>query len=129
MVAILGLMPVMAFVRQPAVPQPRVAVRMSSSLLPDMYRERWAGDQSHHTRDATLQTKYNAAKYVGALLGASAVAAVGVGVSTMSTDTSISMLGAAGMFNEDVSCHPLVRHTYLPGSKRNAASGTEALMR
>ena len=92
-----------AFVGQPVMPQPRAAasvVRMSSSLLPDMYRERWAGDHSH--TDATLSTKYDAATYVGALLGASAVAAVGVGVSSMSTDFSLSLLGSTGMFNEDV---------------------------
>eukprot|EP00326_Haptolina_ericina_P024591 CAMPEP_0181181806 /NCGR_PEP_ID=MMETSP1096-20121128/7537_1 /TAXON_ID=156174 ORGANISM="Chrysochromulina ericina, Strain CCMP281" /NCGR_SAMPLE_ID=MMETSP1096 /ASSEMBLY_ACC=CAM_ASM_000453 /LENGTH=167 /DNA_ID=CAMNT_0023270341 /DNA_START=214 /DNA_END=717 /DNA_ORIENTATION=+ len=44
----------------------------------------------------------SAAYTVGALLGVSAAAAASVAVSSMSTDASLSMLGAAGYFNEKV---------------------------
>jgi hypothetical protein len=85
-------------------PSGAAVVRMSSTMLPDMYRSRWAQDDSHLTTtpEKSLETHYSAAKYCGALLGASAVAAIGVGASTMSTDYSLSLLGAAGIFNEHV---------------------------
>ena len=90
-----------ALVMKPALVLPggSRAVRMSSSALPDMYRDRWARTKEDGA-PSTKANNFDAAKYVGALLGASAMAAIGVGISTASTDYSLSLLGASGEFNE-----------------------------
>jgi len=84
----------------------RFSLRMSSSALPDMYRERWAHDTNEDVappkESVAIANEFDAAKYVGALLGSSAMAAIGVSFSTASTDYSLSLLNTAGMFDQSV---------------------------
>jgi len=93
------------FVGPAAMPRHPHLIRMSSTALPDMYRERWHHDQSHKVatpKQDALESEFSAATYVGGLLGASAVAAIGFGASAYSTDFSLSLLGATGMAYEKV---------------------------
>jgi hypothetical protein len=70
--------------------------------LPRMYRERWAGEPAEPLAARQAKLDRHAAEVMGALMGVTAMAAVGYGTSSVSVDSSLSMLGAAGMYNEHV---------------------------
>jgi hypothetical protein len=95
-----------AFVGQAPLAVQRSTVSMLDrpvGVLPTMYRNRWSGEPREETLSSRVSIRdEKVARIVGAVLGASVAAAIGFGASTYSTDTSLSMLGAAGLFNEHV---------------------------
>jgi hypothetical protein len=73
----------------------------ASDELPLMYRKRWQNvDNQPETKKASITP--NQAQMAGALLGASLMTAIGVGVSTVNVDHSLEMLSAAGLFDQSV---------------------------
>lgn len=69
--------------------------------LPAMYRARWQEDDGK--RSPMPRVSSNAvAPVVGALVGVSAMAAIGVGASAVGVDKSLMMLANAGLFDQDV---------------------------
>ena len=75
-------------------------------------------------RPTTRAEKNAAASVLGALIGASACALAGAGVSEASTDQTLSMLNSAGLFTEDV----LFTDLLLQGIDAGNVAGYAVLM-
>jgi hypothetical protein len=72
--------------------------------LPSMYRERWRQSDDEGKQFPLSSQSRKVVEVASALLGASVMACLGAGASSMQADRSIDLLYKAGMFNADVLC-------------------------